>query len=351
MNKNCKKMFLILIMASLGLTACGKDNNQAVTEIPTEENSGEVTPPITEPQVTEYISPLSGLSSEDPAILTKRPIAVMFDNHRAARWQAGLSEAEIVYEILAEGNITRYMGIFLKGNPERIGSVRSARPYFIVAALEYDALYVHCGGSEQAFKDIKRYKVSDMDEIRNSGAAFYRYKKTGKKGEHTLYTDIGKIRDMQAVHKYSETAQFQAFKFNQQDTDLAGAAANQVDIIYWKDNKTQYKYDTGRKVYLRLKDGKSHIDENNKNEILAKNIIIQRADTKAIDSYGRLDVKLIGKGEGQYLTNGKMIPITWEKADAHSKTIYKNLDGEEIRLNPGVTWIQVVKLKTQVDIQ
>lgn len=349
MTRKNKKFLLVLVSMTILLSACkGKDKTE-VTSLPTDEvNIPDVS---SEPVLSEYISPLSGLATTDAEIQIKRPIAVMYDNHRAARWQAGITDAEIVYEILAEGNITRYMALFLSNTPERIGSVRSARPYFVLAALEYDAVYVHCGGSEQAFADIKKYKVSDIDEIRNSGPAFYRYKETGKKGEHTLYTDIEKIRNLQATHKYPETANYTAFKFNEKDVELTGDIANEILITYSKDNTTSYIYDETAKVYKRFKDNKQHIDENNKKEVVAKNIIIQKADTKAVDSYGRLDVKLMGSGEGYYLTCGKYIPITWTKDSVSSKTIYKTLSGEEIRLNAGVTWIQVVKLKMAIDIK
>lgn len=382
MNK--RKILLTILVAASLLSACGgekaevekdhsisteagqenpitvdgkEESSSESTEVkPDEKDQEDVSNQGTEGEQGEaevsYLSPLTGQFVKDASILEKRPIAVMLDNHRAARWQAGVGEADIVYEFLAEGTITRYMAIFLENKPVRIGPVRSARPYFITKALEYDAVYTHCGGSEQAFADIKALGVADIDEIRNSGGAFYRYYKTGKKGEHTLYTDIDKIRSAQKQHKYRQEPKYDTFKFNLEDTDMAsGDVANSVWIDYQRENITEYKYDAENKVYKRYKDGKLHVDENNQEPITAKNILIQRADTNTIDSYGRYSVKFVGTGKGYYVTNGKAIAVTWEKSDRRAKTIYKDSDGNVISLNPGKTWIQVIKLSTKMKIE
>ncbi len=96
-------------------------------------------------------SPLSGIYADEEKI-NRRVVAVMFDNHPKARWQAGLKDAEIVYEFPVEAPYTRYLGLFLINDPESIGPIRSSRPYFVTKVLEYDAVYVRVGGSEQAKK-------------------------------------------------------------------------------------------------------------------------------------------------------------------------------------------------------
>lgn len=361
-----QKILMILIICTLLATGCGDKNENEniekvnIIETPIETVQEDKIDEVKEvdqigkqgDQEVTYLSPLSGEFVNDSSILEKRPIAVMLDNHRTARWQAGLSESEIVYEVIAEGAITRYMALFLENEPIRIGPVRSARPYFITKALEYDAVYTHCGGSEQAFADIKSLGISDVDEIRNSGGSFYRYYDTGKKGAHTLYTDISKVRDAQKMHKYRTEVKFEPFKFNIEDTDLNSELnVDTLWIDYTSKNITEYKYDSAKKIYTRYKDGKLHIDENNNASIVAKNIIIQRADTTVIDSYGRYSIDLIGTGKGYYITNGKGIEVSWEKSNRTAKTIYKDLAGNEINLNPGKTWIQVIKLSTEMKMQ
>jgi len=300
-------------------------------------------------------SPLSGLYGQEEKI-NRRPVAIVFDNHVTAKWQAGLGQAEIVYEFLAEGTITRYMGLFLMEDPKLIGSIRSARPYLIEKALEYDSIFVHCGGSEQAYADIKRLKVNNLDEIRNAGYAFFRYYDTGKKAEHTLYSSMDKLRSAQETHKYKNESEINGFVFYDKDTEIEGIDAKSVLIKYYNDNHTKYEYDEENKVYKRYKkyrknsDLELHIDENDKKEIVAKNIIIQKAETKIIDNVGRRSIELIGKGTGYLITNGKAIEVTWKKDSVRDKTRYYNETGEEILLNPGVTWIQVVQNSTVVEI-
>jgi len=132
---------------------------------------------------------------------------------------------------------------------------------------------------------------------------------------------------------------------------MEGSVANKVIINYRKDNTTEYIYDEDKKIYIRHKDGKLHIDEIDESPIIAKNIIIQVAKTRVIDNEGRLDIQLVGEGEGKYITNGKAIDVRWEKKSRHEKTIFYDLDGNEIILNPGVTWIQVVEPRTETIIE
>ena len=114
---------------------------------------------------------------------------------------------------------------------------------------------------------------------------------------------------------------------------------------------SSYTYNPEEKLYYRKKDGKEHIDELDKNPIVAKNIIIQEAKTKIIDKEGRLDIDLIGEGKGKYITNGKAIDIKWSKKSRSGKTHFLNEKGEEITLNPGVTWIQVVRPDSNIEIK
>ncbi|WP_066495366.1 DUF3048 domain-containing protein [Abyssisolibacter fermentans] len=359
-----KKILCLMLVLFLMISVVGCDDNKTTTKdvvsnIPNDENINSEQNNEDEQQNTDsqnneepdelvvegIMSPLSGNYAPEEKV-NRRPVAVMLDNHRAARWQAGVSEAEIIYEILAEGRITRYLAIFLVNDPKMIGPVRSARPYFINAALEYDPLYVRCGGSEQAKKDVKNLNMADIDGLYSG--SFWRYYDTGKKAEHTLYTSMEKIRKEQQRKGYRMTGKYIPFKFNEEDTDIIRDDvfnANEVFIDYKMKNTTKYVYDEVSKTYKRYKDGKLHVDENDNKTIIAKNIFVQLANTKIIDSYGRRSIDTIGKGTGYYITNGKGIKITWSKKDRSSKTKYYDADNNEIQLNPGVTWIQVVEAK------
>lgn len=293
-------------------------------------------------------SPLSGIYGSEEKI-NRRPVAIMFDNHPRARWQAGLKDAEIIYEFSVEAPYTRYMGIFLMNDPESIGSIRSSRPYFVTKVLEYDAVYARVGGSEQAKADIRSLKLADIDGLSSSNKVFWR--KGHKKMPHNLYSSMEVLRKTQKDKGYKELGEYTAFKFKEDEEDINGEMANTVTINYNKDNTTLYNYDLDKKVYTRTKDGKLHIDEIDETQIIAKNIIVQEAKTRVIDNEGRIEIDLIGEGKGKYVTNGRAIDIKWIKQSREGKTLYYDLDDNEIIFNPGVTWIQVVGLNPDITIE
>lgn len=321
-----------------------KDNKENITDTELEENRQ------IEEKKEGISSPLSGMYGPEERV-NRRPVAVIFDNHRRARWQAGLRQAEIVYEFLVEGNITRYLGLFLINDPELIGPIRSARPYFITTTLEYDAVFVRCGGSEQAKRDVKELKLADIDGLASEKNVFWRYYDTGKKIPNNLYSSIDIIRRTQKNRGYRLTGDFEPFKFHEKEMNIQGDEANIVIIKYSSSNSTKYVYDSEEKVYKRYKDDKLHVDELDNEPLVAKNILIQEANTKVIDNEGRLEIDLIGKGEGKYITNGKVIDIKWEKKDRHSKTRFYENGNNELVLNPGITWIQVVKPNTMITVE
>lgn len=353
-------MIITLLLVLISVTACnnkskitdGKNitleedndkeqNNKHNAEEKSEEDEPEVI-------VSDGIpSPLSGIYGEEEKV-NRRPVAIMFDNAPQARWQAGLSQAEVVYEFLVEPPYTRYLGIFLLNEPELIGPVRSARPYFVATLLEYDPLYVRVGGSEEAKADVKKYKIADIDGLYSG--AFWRNTKTGKKAPNNMYISMEGIRKEQKRLKYNEMGEYKGFPFNNKDSDIEGIEAKEVLIEYYSNNTTRYEYDEDNKVYIRYKDGKLHIDENDEKPLLAKNIFILEAKTKIIDELGRMEIQVVGQGKGYYITNGKYVNITWKKASVNDKIIFLDEKGEEIKLNPGTTWIQFTKPDPDVEI-
>ncbi|MBB6217918.1 hypothetical protein HNQ80_004054 [Anaerosolibacter carboniphilus] len=351
MNRN-KVLTLImsLILVFTVLSGCGKpapaSSDVEIVESPDEENGSDEVKGESEEQSNPLgvPSPLSGIYT-DKENISRRPIAVMLDNQSKARPQAGLDQAEIIYEALAEGGITRYMAIFLMNAPESIGPVRSARPYFIDKALEYDALYVHVGGSPQAFVDIKELKVADIDAMSRDGSIFWR--KNHKKAPHNMYTSTNALRKAAQNSNYKAEGDFSSIHFNGEDADISGSLVSYVEIPYFKDYHPSFQYNEEDRKYYRSINGAPHLDEISKIHLHAKNIIIQKCDTEAIDSVGRLEMKVTGTGTGYFLTNGKMMEITWEKKSRKARTKYFDGNGKEIRLNPGVTWIELIPMKLE----
>lgn len=350
MGSKHKILLIILLIISI-LTGCKKEdikepaNNHMDFSDPLIVEKGEEN---TEIIIKGIPSPLSGIYADEEKI-NRRVVAVMFDNHPKARWQAGLKDAEIVYEFPVEAPYTRYLGLFLINDPESIGPIRSSRPYFVTKVLEYDAVYVRVGGSEQAKKDIIQLKIADIDGLSSSSKIFWR--EGSKKMPHNLYSSMGVIRKIQEERGYKMNGDIPCFKFNEEDKDIDGYRAMEIKIDYKQNNTTSYIYNKDEKIYYRQKDGKDHIDEIDQSNIIAKNIIIQQVNTKVIDNEGRLQIDLIGEGEGKFFTNGSGMDIKWVKNDRKGKTIYYDKDGQEIAFNPGITWVQIVNSNLEITIK
>lgn len=280
-----------------------------------------------------------------------RNIAVMINNiKRVWNYQSGLQDAHIVYEIITEGGITRLMAIYKDKNTERIGSIRSARIYYLDYVLENDAIYVHVGGSKEALRDIKTLQIPDLN-----AQTIWRDKSLGLSSEHTAFTSIERINEKVKSRKMrNTTTKKNLLAYNEEDIDLSkldGAIpANDIYISYSGVKSTTFKYDSENKVYKRYQNDIPHIDYVTKEQYTAKNIITYQVKNRSYDSYGRQELDNIGSGNGYYISNGYAVPITWEKTSRSSQTIYRYLNGEEIKVNDGNTYIQIQPLNRKLTI-
>ena len=275
-----------------------------------------------------------------------RPFAVMINNISVARpLQSGLQDAYIVYEIIVEGGITRYMALFLDQNTERIGSIRSARHYYIDYALENDAIYVHHGQSTEALADFSKLGI-DRIVVDNSRTG-WRDTTLGVSSEHTLFTSIEKLNNG-VGNKRKERNKDLLLDYSVDEIDMAsleGAEkADDVSIKYSNATTTSYKYDKDKGYYLRSVNGKEHNDYVTKEQYHAKNIITYQVSNYTLDdgeNKGRQELENIGSGTGYFISGGYAVPIKWSKTARDAQTKYTYLNGEEIKVNDGNTFIQI----------
>lgn len=276
-----------------------------------------------------------------------RNIAVMINNHPKARpYMSGLEDAFLIYEILVEGGYTRYMAIFNNKSTERIGSVRSARHYFLDYALENDAIYVHWGWSPQAESDIGTLGVNNINGLKYENTYFYRDTSLNVALEHTGFTSMDKInKGIKNLSYNSKSKKELLLNYGVADVDLSvyenSIVANNVSIPYSGFVTNTYVYDPETKMYLRFVNDVEHKDYVTKEQYSFKNIITYKVSNTVIDNYGRLDISNIGSGEGYYITNGYAIPIKWEKSSRKSQTRYYLMDGKELEVSDGNTFIQI----------
>jgi hypothetical protein len=346
-----KLIVAILFCLILVLSGCGKNREQ--TDVPAASGNAEMEQPSGTGTAgvrsieKGVLSPLTGLPMEAD-LLSQRPMAVMIDNMAGARPQSGLQNADIVCEMPVEGGITRYMAIFHRLPAEKIGPVRSARSYFIDKAMEFNGVYVHCGGSPEALKDIQTWKVDSLNELKGEGN-FWRT--NDRKAPHNLYTSTKLVREAMNKKKFSDKSGSYHFNFGDAFVDLKGIAAKNILIDYRSHYKVGYRYDETKKLYFRIINGSKLKDKETDTEITTVNIIVERVSAKVVDNIGRLELTGTGSGNGYLITGGKQVEIKWSKKDRQSKTLYTDLAGNPIELNKGNTWIQVIPDNATIDFK
>lgn len=283
-----------------------------------------------------------------------RPIAVMIDNHKSAWPQAGLNDAYLVYEIIVEGGETRLMPVFKGVSLDKIGPIRSSRHYFLDYALENGAIYVHYGWSPQAESDIKKLKVNNINGIAQSAKDFWRV--TDKKAPHNAVTSTKNILQMAGEKGYkTQSNEKSVLNYQVEEINLdEGKTASRVVIPYSTSNVVSYTYDETNKRYTRYSKNTKQTDWTTKEDITTKNIIITFAENYALndgENKDRQDLKNIGDKKGYYITNGKAIEIVCSKSSRTAKTVYKDLQGNEIKVNDGNTFIQICPINAKVVIE
>lgn len=283
-----------------------------------------------------------------------RPIAVMIDNHKDAWPQAGLQKAYMVYEIIVEGGETRLMALFKNADVEKIGPVRSARHYFLDYAMENDAIYAHFGESPQADSDIKKFSINEIDGITEDGTTFWRVK--DKAAPHNAVTSIEKLIASAKNKKYKMTSDKESvLNYVVDEVNLEeGQGAVSVTIPHSQLQTVKYVYDEENKVYERYARGQEQTSWENGDPITVKNIIVTFCDNYTLadtQNKGRQGLKNIGTFDGYYITNGKAIKIKCIKNARDEQTIYQDLEGNEIKVNDGNTFVNICPTAAKVVLE
>ena len=324
-------VILIILIIIAGVVLAYKITQDKNTETISEEGENEPVEAVEEKQVQIF-------SGND------RPIAVMIDNHSGAWPQAGLNQAYMVYEIIVEGGETRLMALFKGVDLEKIGPVRSARHYFLDYAMENDAIYVHFGQSPQAESDIKKYSIHDINGIAEDGTTFWRVK--DKSAPHNAVTSTQKLLESAKSKNYRTTSTEESvLNYVTDEVNLEdGEVATTITIPHSDLQTVEYEYDEENKVYVRYARGEEQTDWDTDEPVTTKNIIITFCDNYTLsdkENKGRQGLKNIGTFDGYYITNGKAIKIQCIKNERDEKTVYQDMNGKEINVNDGNTFVNI----------
>jgi len=281
----------------------------------------------------------------------KYPVAVMIENLVDVRPQHALSQAQVVYETVVEGNITRFMALYAGNQADEIHPVRSARPYYLQWVSEYDALYAHCGGSQEALDAVRDFGLEDLDQIGVGAPYFWR-----GEGEapHNLFTST-KTLNLALRDRKLDTVKpkYDSWKFKDEiRKENRPTTPQEIKINFAGDYSVEYKYDPETNTYLRFNPiGIEHKDAVNDSQIAPKNVVIQYVPKEEVmDDYGRLQLVVTGEGKVQVFRDGEMVEGTWKKATRTDRTKFYDSTGSEIKLDRGQTWITVVPDGFSVEI-
>ncbi len=283
----------------------------------------------------------------------ERTLAIVIDNVGDAVPQTGLNEAMLVYEAYVEGGLTRFLAIYKNANVETIGPTRSARPCFVDYALENDSIFVHYGGSERGLNDVEKYKIDNANGILSPKNVFWRTSK--KKAPHNALTNTQRVWEYAEKQKYRKTTtERNVLNYVTDPVNLEeGMTANTVNIPY-STSKVKFVYNPETELYERYVGDKIRKDWLTGETIVAKNIIITVANnytTSEDNGYGRQEIENIGNLDGYYITNGKAIAIKCVKTAREKKTVYQDLEGNEIEVNDGNTYIQIVSPSMNITME
>lgn len=331
-------------------------------------------------QLGSQVCPLNGVkySKEQESLWqSRRPLGVMIENHDDARPQSGLSSADVIYEAVAEGGITRFLAVYLCQDAEFVGPVRSARTYFLDWISEYDGLYTHVGGAgtpgkANALGQIEQYGIKALNQFNLGFPTFWRDYDRLKRTvatEHTMYSATDKLWEV-ADKKFNWgpvnqttnanwSEKFDHWNFiDDEPLEKRGATAS-ATVPFWDRGPGEYRvewtYDKNENVYKRENGGIQHLDNNTGEQLTAKNIVIAFMDEKnANDGYPgnvHLLYGTIGTGEAWVLQNGKVVKGTWRKQDRLARTKFFDSAGNEISFVRGQIWIQIVPIYNKANVK
>lgn len=307
-----------------------------------------------EPRTEE--NPLSGImhtKSEMEKLLERRPVAVMVNNHQLARPQSSLSKADIVIEAIAESGITRHLAIFWEHGVEKVGPIRSARQYHLEWLSPFDALYIHDGYAFSsdpridAGGNIHRYGIKDINTI---GA--WREFDGVRYAPHNEYSSVVTAWDYakeQGWDGFPDKDKKWKFKFDapKQDRGDKTHVLVKFEKGYWNGGlyDVEWIYDKNSNSYLRKIGGANDIDQENNQQIKSKNVIIQRISmVPSYDQYAHQIITTIDEGDAVILIDGKIVNAKWKKKSRTDRTLFYDMDGNEIEFNRGQTWICAVPI-------
>ncbi len=330
-----RSIVLLLIVVGLIMTGC---SNKEETKEPVPPKDNEPKKEIVEKPETSSVYPLTGIGTNENT--NQRAIAVMVNNHTKARPQSGLSKADIVYELLAEGEVTRFLAVYQSEMPERVGPIRSARNYYVELAKGFNSIYIAHGYSPEAQQMLASGYVDNLNGQQYDGTLFKR--SSERRAPHNSYISYESIEKGANDKDYDLTGAPKAFTFlNEKEVKgLQGESITKANINYGSiAYNVKFEYDEQDGKYTRYSNGEQTVDAETSKPVTVDNVFIIETTHQIVDNKGRRDIDLQSGGKGYLLQKGKLKKIEWANK---SGRIVPMLNGKEIGLVPGRTWVNII---------
>jgi len=343
MSKKVKTYLIISAVIIVVIFLFWQIGGRTINISPGSENSDN-----SEEQNTQHESgepnPITGIKCEN---YNQRPIAVMLAEDPITRPLSGISSADLVIEMpVITGSITRMMAVYVCGQPEEIGSVRSARHDFIPLAMGLDAIYAHWGGSHFALDKLDAGIMDNIDALQNPYNAFWR--KSYLPAPHNGFTSLENLLTAAENLGYRMENTFEGYPHlkNPKPEKLTA----KLEIGYTGDYAVYYKYDSTKNTYKRWRAGDPEIDKLTDQQVEVKNVVVMRAKSRQIEGPYYNDVDIEGSGALMVYRNGEKITGTWKKEGSYqaTKLYFLNENGKEIKFVPGKIWIEIVEPDTEI---
>lgn len=329
----------IAVLAAIMIITAGCSSKETEKKEATEHKEKEIEVEETvPPEELPYQFPLSGLGTAE--VSSDRAVAVVVNNHPKARPQSGLDKADVVYEVLAEGDVTRFIAIFQSEQPGKIGPVRSAREYFIDLASGYDSFFIAHGYSPEAKDMLERGVIDNINGMQYDGTLFKRA--DFRKAPHNSYITYKNIVKGAETKGYEldEAPASAVFLSSEEAEGLEGTPAEEFMVKYGSPSfDAIYEYDAEQQKYHRFNGSEESVDFESKEPLLIDNILVVQMDHSIVDDVGRRVIDMASGGKGYLFQKGKVNEIQW-KNEAGRIVPYK--DGAKAGFVPGKTWINIV---------
>ncbi|TCL44784.1 DUF3048 family protein [Thermolongibacillus altinsuensis] len=284
--------------------------------------------------------PLTGLATDH--VPNNRVVAVMINNYPKARPQTGLYKADLVYEVLAEGDITRFLALYQSEEPEKVGPVRSARDYFIDLSNGFDALYICHGWSPKAQQMLQSGAVDYFNGFFYDGTLFKR--DPSRKAPHNSYVSFENMKKEAEKKGYRLEGEIKPLPFFENE-QMNGQSVHTIDIFYSKQSYAHVRYTYDGDKYIRYSGGVQTVDRETKTPIAVQNVFVVEMEHKVVDNEGRRDINLTSGGKAYLFQKGTMQQVEWKNVDGR---ILPYKDGIPLGFVPGKIWINVVPTLNEV---